>query len=204
MVSILRALEIPDDLLNTVGVDGVYEHYYDELGQDPRRRVAFEKARQMFHRASDDGVEARIAPLNWESFAHENRKKCTNLIKELVEARISDFHYLPNSYPKEVCAGYVVLLREARHLPRQIGARIHDGITPDEYKRLVSENNRMEDYLEICEEQLACSIGIIDSPYIELIMQRFSALFSRVGVTDLPHNTISLIVGALKLEEGSK
>ena len=37
----------------------------------------------------------------------------------------------------------------------------------------------------VSEEDFCMPVGAIDSPFIELIMQRLTQLFSRVGVTDL-------------------
>lgn len=104
----------------------------------------------------------------------------STLLKELTQQRLSGYYFLPSVYDSEDDLGYVVLLREVKHLSRSAAAAIAAGIDRTE----VSDRNGSLD-LDFGIESFAMPIGEISSPAIEHILQTFAQLFGRIGLDDL-------------------
>ena len=107
------------------------------------------------------------------------------LHKDLVENRIADLHFLPATTPDECCLGYVAMLREIRFLNAEIAAELSKGLEYHQYIELVSELGADSSQLALTDESdFGMCVGELVSPYIELLMQRLTTVFSRIGVPD--------------------
>ncbi|MES0040903.1 hypothetical protein [Mesorhizobium sp. M0091] len=108
-----------------------------------------------------------------------------SLSKELIQNSLADYYYLRSSTPGEACRGYVALLREMRHIPRDLATAIGEGIDLPAYKQMCASDARNVQRLGIIsDDHFAMPLGVVQSPHIELLMQRFTMLFSRIGVAD--------------------
>lgn len=101
------------------------------------------------------------------------------IVKEIVDNRSLEYHFLDHVPGYGPC---VVNLREVNHLDRFAVEQITKGIEfnalSDQQKIVLrSVNTKFTD-------GISSSIGIVQSPYIELVMQRFADLFLRIGVLD--------------------
>ena len=115
-------------------------------------------------------------------------KDIKSFVKELIENKVLDYHFLDDVPGYGSC---VVNLREVSHLDLFVVKEIAKGIdfsflSDDQKLRLRSINTRLED-------GMSCLIGLVKSPFIELIMQRFADLYTRIGVDDPEGNLYSLV-----------
>jgi hypothetical protein len=106
------------------------------------------------------------------------------LIRELIQQRLSGYYFLSSIALEGSNLGYVVLLREVRHMPRELAASVAGGISEDDYR--VARNGRphFADRLSFVKETFAMPVGLLKSPHVEHLIQVFSTLFSRIGLPD--------------------
>ena len=107
------------------------------------------------------------------------------LVGELLDQRLNGYYFLPSVAPKDDQPGYVVLLRQVRHISRDLARRVGAGLTRDEYSSEYGNKPELLGSLSFLQEEFAMPIGALRSPYIEHLMQVFSSLFSRIGLPDL-------------------
>lgn len=109
------------------------------------------------------------------------------LIKELMTNAIADYHYIEKIDDRESSRGHVALMREIRFITAPVGRKIAQGLDQTNLSESDPEFSPSLNHLRFCtEHEFAMPISCISSPYIELILQRFTNLFSRIGVDDLP------------------
>ena len=109
------------------------------------------------------------------------------LMSELVSQRLLGFYFLSQIEFDGGDSGYVVCLRDVRHLPRNVALQVGSGLpkprglTPKE----------IDACLSFAHEDFAMPVGTLPSPLIEHLMQAFSLLFGRIGLADLPNSYLS-------------
>jgi hypothetical protein len=106
------------------------------------------------------------------------------LIRELIQQRLSGYYFLPSISLKGPNLGYVVLLREVRHIPRELAASVAAGISEDEYQVACNGRPHFLHRLSFAKETFAMPVGLLKSPHVEHLMQVFSTLFSRIALPD--------------------
>lgn len=154
----------------------------------------FKKALDRYDRAQtldDSDFDARAL------FLGNERSEARKLLKELLSNSLAEFHYLPNVEPDELDTGYVALLREIRHLPRSLAKEVAKGLDHPRYDLLCEADSRQVGRLALANDRMAWPVGILTSPDIELVLQRLTLLFARVGVTDLPSATLKKLESQL-------
>lgn len=113
------------------------------------------------------------------------------VMDELVTQRLTGHYFIPQLEPDGHDHGYVVLLREVRHLPRVVGESVASGLPrPDESVEPVLQS-QAPSHLCFDHQDFAMPIGILPSPLIEHIMQCFALLFTRIGLDDLPDDYLT-------------
>ncbi|WP_444993895.1 hypothetical protein [Aliikangiella sp. IMCC44359] len=80
----------------------------------------------------------------------------------------------------KVLGPHVVFLREIHHIKASICEELKTGLLHDSFLN----DSSVTKSLQLEQEQMSYVLCNIRSPYIELIMQRFSNLFCRIGVKD--------------------
>lgn len=111
---------------------------------------------------------------------------CRGIATELTRQTLNGYYFLPQVDPNGDSHGYVVLLREVRHIPRVLSQRVADGMTSSEYSTLCNKDATLSDRLSFAVHDFACPLGQLSSPRLEHLMQLFALLFSRIGVDDPP------------------
>lgn len=109
------------------------------------------------------------------------RKIFDSFVKELFSNQLSGYYFLSNVGDTEFesAFGYVALLREIHHIPRQTAKSIASGVEkPENYDSVLQSipNYSVFDFSMV--------VGKVASPWMEHIMQQFSLLFSRIGLPD--------------------
>lgn len=105
------------------------------------------------------------------------------IVKDIVDNKILEYHFLDHVPGYGPC---VINLREVSHLDRlsveQIAKGIEFSALSDHQKSVLrSINTRFPDGVSYL-------VGLVQSPFIELVMQRFADLFLRIGVVDPEHD----------------
>lgn len=91
--------------------------------------------------------------------------------------------------------GYVALLREVKHIPRELALAIASGLDADAYLALQQQQPECAGRLAVGKDDFSLPLGILRSPDIEHLMQEFSWLFGRIGIEDLdPIDARSLFI----------
>lgn len=107
------------------------------------------------------------------------------LLNELTSQRLNGYYFLPNVEDGGDNKGYVVLLREVRHIPRSLAGVIGRGMSKEEYEAASKTRADYVGRLAFSFDDFAMPVGQLPSPHVEHLMQAFSALFSRIGLPDL-------------------
>ena len=104
-------------------------------------------------------------------------KDIKGIIKDIVENKVMDFFFIDSVGEYGPC---IVNLREVNHLDRIVAKKISSGI---EISSLGSDAAGMYRSLNLLDDNgLVSIIGEVRSPYIELLMQRFSENYTRIGI----------------------
>lgn len=112
------------------------------------------------------------------------------LIKELAQQKLNGYYFLPSISPDHPLTGHVVLLRQIQHVPRLLASMICSGLSQEEYSEECKVRPDFIQRLAFGDEDFAMPVGLLKSPYIEHLMQTFSAIFSRIGLPDLDNSYI--------------
>lgn len=111
-------------------------------------------------------------------------KKLKKELESLSENKVEGFFLIDNVVDynggKIDLGPHVVLLRETHHISPELARKLKSGIDHASLS-LVKGADRSLHFVNDGFSYILCNIK---SPYIELLMQRFSNLFSRIGVDD--------------------
>jgi hypothetical protein len=120
-------------------------------------------------------------------FLGSHSKPCASLLRELLGHSIAEFHYLEGVDVDEDADGYVILLREIRYLPSPLVERLREGMDSDEFVAAYPDASVREgiQLRFVGDDPYAMPLSTVQSPDIELIVQRLTQLFGRVGVQDV-------------------
>ncbi|MCU9955957.1 hypothetical protein OEJ37_21580 [Burkholderia sp. BKH01] len=112
------------------------------------------------------------------------------VVKDLVSHKLAGYYFLPTLGELTEQAsekGYVVLLREVHHIPRETVRRLMSGVTQDVFDPAV-QSLRFDCF------DFAYPVAELQSPWTEHLMQVFCNLFGRIGVADADKGLVAQIV----------
>lgn len=112
------------------------------------------------------------------------KKSVVSIFNELTSHKLSGYYFLEAISPDDISGPYIILLREIRHLNRNIIKDISKGLSPGALKQHVEDSIQNALNLDINYSEMMMPLGHINPPFIQHIMQNFSELFSRIGVDD--------------------
>ncbi len=127
----------------------------------------------------------------YEDFVKELPKLRDGLIKNLVHHKIGGYYFLSRLEPDGDDGGYVVLIREVQSLPRGAVHAIAEALEASILNDMCKGEPELQGRLRIGLDDLAMPIGLLSSPNLEHLMQTFSNLFGRIGLTDPDPNEIA-------------
>lgn len=107
-------------------------------------------------------------------------KVVATVTKELIEHKLTGFYFFP-AVSGDLEEGYVALMREVSFLPRELAKKIAQGVTKAEAAGL---GGRFGQFLQFETTDFSMPVGQLGSPNIEHLLQSFSLMFGRIGVTD--------------------
>jgi len=118
-------------------------------------------------------------------------KKFKSELKNLAENKTEGFflidEVIDHNDAKNPLGPHVVLLREVHHMSAEVATYIQKGCNHDD---LLSKNISLRP-LDLKAGRMSYVLCNVSSPFIELIMQRFSNLFTRIGVQNPSNNLAS-------------
>lgn len=140
------------------------------------------------------------------TFLDANDGLYKSLVRELMTNTLAEFHYLERSDIGEETRGYVALMREIRFISAALGKRIAVGLDAEEFNSLRETLFPSLNHIRFsAKHDFAMPLSCVSSPFIELIMQRFANLFSRIGVADISKDRIAEAHSWVKvMREGTK
>lgn len=130
---------------------------------------------------------------SWNQLSHTEKciipqKKIRQELKNIAENKIEGFYLIDNIVDyndgAKAMGPHVVLLREIHHISAKVTDLIKNGYNHDENHTEVAR------YLMLEPNGMTYVLANLKSPYLELLMQKFSSLFTRIGVKDPSEETI--------------
>lgn len=117
----------------------------------------------------------------------ENRKK---LIESIIKNNRTETFFLERIHPGGEAIGYVIDLAEPTCVSQKALEELSKGLEYAKYNR-----NSEDDYRNIIVKkgEQARIFSNLQSPYIELLLQRFSAFYSRIGTPDITKSDLEQV-----------
>lgn len=181
----LKDAALSESLLETKTVEEIYESHFKpkEVEKAWTTRCAKIRAgmdtyiRNQQLRSPNGTREARRLHLV------ANATKVDAVVKELSGHRLSGF-YLLRDVPmlSGTVTNCVALLREIHHIPTKLAREIVGGLAKEDWTARGDSALRCPRF--VAADDLATPVAKLKSPWIEHVMQNFTMLFARIGVTD--------------------
>lgn len=203
MKSALRDAGLAESMLDTLSPQTVREHLKMTTGKAEQNAAKRYAAAEATKEAAEAALGAAPAAKPAADLFDAQSTIYHQMLRELLSNSIADYHFVERSEPGEDCEGYVALLREIRFLPAALADELKGGIDYQRFVELCSDQPRYADKLTIVNgEQYAMPVGMVQSPFIELFMQRFTNLYARIGVTDFSPELITSLRGIVPFSLG--
>lgn len=115
------------------------------------------------------------------------------LATEVIKNKITGLYFIEKIDPLGEDRGYVIMLRNISRIPQSLGRAIECGLDASDYKEYINTDITASGCLDFSAFDYCMPVSQISSPYVEHIMQAFSAVFSRIGVDDLSKSYIDTL-----------
>lgn len=185
--NVLNQIGFAPSILKTTPRDVVLKTIFDAV--DASAKIKGKRDQFVKHMKRCDLADRFHSEAEGQNFALDLIKsenvEAARIIRELCSNAIAEAYYISRVNPQEKGEGYVVLLREIRHVPRKLAHAIAHGLDNSDYAALCARDSRSSGRICIPHDGFAWPTGLLQSPYIEHLMQRLTILFSRIGVTDV-------------------
>lgn len=166
------------DIMRIESPGQVYKvHFLDDEGVD-------KKNKKIFKSHLDRYVEASAA-IGSSNITTAFGGELHTYVKEIVGNKITGLSFLEDVDVHGDARGYVVLLREVNKISASLTQQVKSGLTPDAFKAHCDKHPEDIECLCFPNDEICCPCSIVNSPFIEYIMQQFGLLFSRIGVDDV-------------------
>lgn len=196
MKSALRDAGLAESMLDTLSPETVRRHLAEMTGKAERKAASRYADAEAQKEAAEAALGSEPGAKPAVDLFDAQPKEYHRILQELLSNGLSDYHFVERSEPGEDCEGYVALLREIRYLPAALAGELKDGIDFQRFAELCRDQPRYADKLAIADnEQYAMPIGLVQSPFIELFMQRFTSLYARIGVADFSPDLMKSLRG---------
>ena len=182
MRSVLKAGGFSASVMETEAPKVVFDTLFPE-GSDKKRREQFEKACLRFELAD----RCKASPPNEKlsiDLARAVPKVLDGLLVELVHNNLGGFYFLNSIEPGGPDLGYVILVREVQSIPRELAHAVAVGLDGELYDSMCQTDLSLCGKLVVARDDFAYPLGQMLSPHLELLLQTFAFLFSRIGLTD--------------------
>ncbi len=195
--NILRQAGLSTSLLGCVELEAIAKaHFPIEEGTKSQRKAAASFSKLASDTKHLEELVSKESPQSMTLWLQKERpKKIEDLIRRLFRHQVNGHYFLERiSIESDSPEGYVVLLREVASISRDVSDKIGSGLEKERYEELCKASDRNDFGLSIPWDSIAMPIVEIGSPTIEHVLQTFSNLFSRIGITDPDENEIREMV----------
>ncbi|MEW5838800.1 MAG: hypothetical protein AB1717_08210 [Pseudomonadota bacterium] len=184
-------------LIKKDGSSIVLDVYGIEAGfsaADPKDKGAT-KQKEIYREAED---AEQVGLHKWSDLPPSIIKSLNAEAEKLIKGGLQNYHFIDSVEPsfgaekKPQGCGFVVILRDIRAISRELALQLPNGIDSE----MISEIQNTDPtafQLSIGEDNFCIPTGELRSPFIEQLMQNFSLLFGRVGVSDVPKTYVTEI-----------
>ena len=181
----LKAASLSESLLETKTLDEIYESHFKPKESEKTWTTRCVKMKESI------GTYVRNLQLRSLSSSREERRlhlvanttKVDAVVKELSGNRLNGFYLLRNMpLLSGIEVNSVALLREIHHIPTTLAREIVGGLVKDDWEARCDSTVRCPRF--VASDDLAAPVAKLKSPWIEHVMQNFTMLFARIGVTD--------------------
>jgi hypothetical protein len=165
-------------VLETLPIDLIIETLFppDRRGKSATRASKARDAGGAVKLCRECGANLPLSPEVLGDLEDLELKGAVRLREECIQDRLADYQFLSHIDADGDHDGFVVLLRQVYHLHWEMAGRVSGGLdlppAPASHGLLANSG-------------YAAPVGEIQSPFLELLMQRFAILFSRIGVPDV-------------------
>ena len=121
--------------------------------------------------------------------------KKTDFLSDLIGDK-NHSYYLIEDWVEDTNSHYVIMLRDVRRIEYSVAQKIKNGIQEAELGLADTTHNDL--FLTGNEEHFLSVQALINSPFIEHIMQSFVYNFSRIGVEDRYGETLNYLDNTIK------
>lgn len=185
---ILRRKELSETLLDGYSPKVLADEFFPiTAAKTDQESQKFHKIADQLTKLQDTLAGAATTKADIIEIREYQKKKFDEVISELWSNKLPSYYFLPSIGNSDLGSekGYVCILREIHHIPRNIANAISMGVdAKDEILRNAQGNVPSFSVFDY-----ALSTGKLNSPWIEHFMQQFSMLFSRIGLPD-PEGTV--------------
>ena len=116
----------------------------------------------------------------------EKKSLCTTLVKNTENS----IYFIEQIDLNEVLEPYIIDLTDPISIPYPIALKLKAGISK-------KNTDRLSDlYLDINEREISY-ISVLNSPYIEHLLQKFSSFYSRIGTENIEKEATDILKGKL-------
>lgn len=152
--------------------------------ENPKKKGTINRLRELSAQISEmDKLCAKSQSLTIADITRQNENRADAILRDLVQNKLADAHYLEKIDDSKKVS-FVVLLREIQSLPPTIVDALIRGVDHFGFVEIAKSNPRFSGKLSISRDDFAMPVSVLQSPFIEFLMQRLTFLFSRIGVPD--------------------
>jgi hypothetical protein len=191
----LRQCGYATELLATESPRRITEALIAVESPDAKIKRAKEKLVDLAHRL--DQCDSCMAPADPSSriqrLVELNVRIVESVARELMGSRLAGFYFIEGPLDDDD-GGHVALLREARHISRVIAEAMPAGLDMRALRADASLAQAAQNVIHLDGREMILPIAQMRSPYLEQMMQHFALLFSRIGVPDLPEQSMNQLM----------
>lgn len=179
-------------VIETLSINQIYETLFMEITdkkllKDKETFASYVRDLELLDKVIKSEPQENVISMLADKY-NKIRDKITS---ELVKQHLNGYYFF-DSIDQDNDLGYVVLLREIRHISRDLIQMIANGLESKTYDELCDRRydwkGRLVFNLEI---DMAMPVSKLRSPNLEHLLQSFSMLFGRIGLTDVQEEYIS-------------
>lgn len=172
----LKKFKISIDVLDVYPIEIIIRKINENAGKIDTKEI--KKLLNMYsHKKCDYSLDFVIAERN-------------NLSSTLIRNTENSIYFIEQVYHDKVLEPYVIDLTEPISIPFSIAVKLKNGINKKNYNSLDAQ------YLKIENNEITY-VSVLNSPYIEHVLQKFSSFYSRIGTEDIDREASDILKGKL-------
>ncbi len=189
----LKRQNLAQSLLIAHSPRTIIESHFPETGANRDQQTARRKGMEIVERieslAAVRALPAARKPVL--ELARDFDGIRSRLMKDCVHQKLSGYYFLPSVAIGGDSRGYIALLREVYHLPSAVARLVAEGLDASTCGGLISAVPQIAGLLSVAPDEMAYVVSVLQSPYVEHLLQVFGMLFGRIGLPDPEENYVS-------------